>query len=303
MSASTSDSAGSSAAPPAVPTPASPVAGQGRLGALVSAERARRWGSWYIAEHRLRGMRSYGWTIVATSLGTPFVYLFALGVGLASLVDAQAGPEAVQGVSFLAFVAPALLATNALMIAAEELSFPMYAGFKWNPIFSGMNAAPIQGGQIVTGSFLAVIIRMLVSGSIYFLIMLAFGAVLSPWAVLAVPGSALAAMAIGAFHASISASLDPDEGQLTMIQRFGITPLMLFSGTFFPLTELPIWLQPIGWVSPLWHGAELGRTLSYGDLADPAVLGMLAVHVIYPLVLVVVGWRLCQRVVTRRLNK
>jgi lipooligosaccharide transport system permease protein len=85
-----------------------------------------------------------------------------------------------------------------------------------------------------------------------------------------------------------------------MIMRFGVTPMFLFSGTFFPLTQLPAYLWWIGWISPLWHGAELGRVFSYG-LEEPIWLTVL--HVAYLAVITVVCWRITQRVVTRRLNK
>jgi lipooligosaccharide transport system permease protein len=87
---------------------------------------------------------------------------------------------------------------------------------------------------------------------------------------------------------------------MAMIMRFGITPMFLFSGTFFPLTELPVYLQWIGWISPLWHGTELGRVFAYGYF-EPEWLSVL--HVVYLAVLTVAGWKATQKVVTRRLNK
>ena len=87
---------------------------------------------------------------------------------------------------------------------------------------------------------------------------------------------------------------------MAMIMRFGITPLLLFSGTFFPLAQLPFYLQWIGWISPLWHGTELGRVVSYG-LVEPAWLS--ALHLLFPAAIIVVCWRMTQRVVTRRLDK
>ena len=87
---------------------------------------------------------------------------------------------------------------------------------------------------------------------------------------------------------------------MAMIMRFGVTPMFLFSGTFFPLTQLPFFLQWIGWISPLWHGTELGRIFSYG-LQEPIWLTVL--HVLYLVAITAVCWRMTQRVVTRRLNK
>jgi lipooligosaccharide transport system permease protein len=265
---------------------------------IAAGVKPRRWGSWYIAEHRIRSMRTYLQTIIATSIGNPLVYLFALGVGLASLVDANTG--GIDGVSYLAFVAPALLASAAVTVAAEECTYPMMMGFKWNPIFLAMNAAPISGNQITNGMVISVLARMVPTTMIYFVVMVLFGAVPSAWGVAMILVASLTGIAVGLVIMPYTASIEEDKGQMAMIQRFGILPMFLFSGTFFPLSELPIYLQPIGWISPLWHGTQLGRVVSYG-MEEP--IWLTVTHVLYLGILSFVGWRMTQRVVTRRLNK
>jgi lipooligosaccharide transport system permease protein len=267
---------------------------------IAGGVKPRRWGSWYVAEHRIRTMRAYIVTILATSLGNPIIYLFALGVGLASLVDQNVGDGGVQGVSYLAFVAPALLASAAVTVAGEECTYPMMMGFKWNPIFYGMNAAPISGVQIANGMAIAVLFRMVPTTAVYFGVMVLFGAVPSPWGVATILVATLTGMAVGLILMPYTGSIEEDKGQMAMIQRFGILPMFLFSGTFFPLEQLPIYLQPIGWISPLWHGTQLGRVVSYG-LVEP--IWVTVAHVLYLTVLCVVGLRMTRRVVTRRLNK
>lgn len=263
--------------------------------ALAGGLKPRRYGSWYVAEHRIRSLRAYLQTVIFTSFGNPLVYLFALGVGLASLV-----PSGVGSVSYLVFVAPALLATAAVTVASEEMTYPMMMGFKWNPIFFGMNAAPISGNQITNGMLIAMLARIIPTCTIYFIVMLFFGAVPSSLGFLSVLTASFTGLAVGAVIASYTSRIEEDKGQMAMIMRFGITPMFLFSGTFFPLTQLPVYLQWLGWISPLWHGAELGRVLSYG-YAEP--IWLTAAHVLYLTALTVVGWRMTQGVVTRRLNK
>ena len=106
-------------------------------------------------------MRSYLQTVLVTGIGNPFLYLFAMGVGLGSLVSSNLGPNAVDGVSYLEFVAPALLCTAAVTVASEEFTYPIMLGFKWNPTFYGMNAAPIVPGQIIDGVVISVTARLL----------------------------------------------------------------------------------------------------------------------------------------------
>lgn len=263
--------------------------------ALAAGVAPRRWGSWYVAEHRLLAMKGYVGEAVFQSFGNPLIYLFALGVGLASLV-----PQGVAGVSYLEFVAPALMATAAMTIAANETTYPVLMGFKWNPTFFGMNAAPLTGGQIVNGIMLAILARMIMTVTIYFGVILAFGAVPCAWGVLAIGSAVLTGMAIGLVLSSYTSTIKDDRGQMAMIQRFGIMPLFLFSGTFFPLEQLPVYLQPIGWISPLWHGAELGRVATYG-LEEP--LWLTVTHVGYLSGIIVVGLWATRRHFVRRLNR
>jgi len=86
---------------------------------------------------------------------------------------------------------------------------------------------------------------------------------------------------------------------LSNLFRFGITPLFLFSGTFFPITQLPGWLQPVAYVTPLWHGVSLcrGLALQTGFVVDPWIsVGYLAA-------LVGLGAFLSTRQLTKRLIK
>ena len=267
--------------------------------ATAAGRRPRRFGAWYVAEHRLLLMRAYGSTMLATSIGNPLVYLFALGVGLASLVQSPLGDGRGGEVSYLAFVAPALLATAAVTVASEELTYPVLAAFKWNPVFSGARATPLSSAQIADGVIVAVILRMVATCAIYFAVMLLFGAVPEPLGALGIVSATVTGLAVGVVIMAYTCTVTEDKGQMAIIQRFIITPMFLFSGTFFPLAQLPVYLQWIGWISPLWHGTELGRVLAYG-LAEPLWLSV--VHVVYLLAITVGGWWGARVIMTRRLD-
>jgi lipooligosaccharide transport system permease protein len=272
----------------AVATPAVP--------ATDLARRSRRWGALYIAEHRIRGVRAWWITFVTTAIGNPLLYLVSLGVGLATLV-----PKGVDGVPYVVFVAPALLVTAAVTAAAEESTYPYLMGFKWNPIFYAMNAAPLTGAQIAQGMAIAIAFRVVITSVVYYLVAAAFGAVLLPatgW--LAILAAVLAGMALSSLITAFTATVQEDKGQMALIMRFLVMPLFLFSGTFFPLERLPVVLQWIGWISPVWHGTELGRDATYAS-GEPVWLVL--VHIGYLLVLGVAGlWR-TQQVITRRLDR
>lgn len=270
-----------------------------------TARRARRFGAFYYAEHWLRRMRGYGITVLVTAVGTPLVYLFGMGIGLASLVDTGTNTafEAGNGssVSYLMFVAPALLATAAIMVSSEENTYTVMSGFKWRRTYYGPNASPLSSGQLVDGHVLGLGVRLLITCGAYFGFLLLFGAAGQPaTAWLMIFSAILGGLAFGLPLMAYSASITEDRGQFAMVQRFIVMPLFLFSGTFFPLDTLPLVIRWIGWISPLWHATELGRLFSYG-LAEPLLLTV--VHVAYLLALATGGWVLARRTFTRRLGK
>ena len=265
----------------------------------VSAARARRWGAFYYAEQVLRVMKGYGWTIVMYGVGQPVAYLFAMGVGLATLVDTSGG-GVFGGVSYLAFIAPALLISAAVMTAANEFTFPVMDGFKWRRVYYGPHASPLTPEQIAAGHIMAVTLRFLLQSAIYFAVVALFGASPSGWGWVSVLVATLAGLSFGLPLMAYAASIKDDKGQFAMVMRFIVTPLFLFSGTFFPLDTLPLVVRWIGWISPIWHGTELGRVFSYG-YEEPPLLTIL--HLVFLVGLAVAGWMLTKRQFVRRLGQ
>lgn len=284
------------AAPAAV---AHPSLDELRAEALEWARKPRRRGSWYVTEHMVRTMRAYGWTIIVGALGQPILYLLGLGLGLAALIQGDID-DGGRAVSYLVFIAPALLATAAIGVASEEFTYPVLSGFKWRRYFYGFNASPLSSPQIANGVVLGACARMFVGVAAYYLFIWIFGAVPNPatgW--LSILVGLLAGVSFGAPLMAYAASIEDDKGQFALVQRFIFVPMFLFSGTFYPLSTLPWFLQPIGWVSPLWHATELGRMLTYGPIDALPALG----HLAYLLVLAVGGYLAARRVFERRLAK
>ena len=269
-----------------------------RAEAMEWGRRPRAFGTWYVAEHMLRAMRAYGWTIVVGALGQPILYLLGLAVGLAALIDAPIVEDGTE-VPYLVFVAPALLMTAAIAVASEEFSYPIMAGFKWRRYFYGFSASALSPGQIVGGVVAGGGARIVFAVVAYYLFLWLFGAIPDPatgW--LTIPVGILAGLSFGIPFLAYAASITDDKGQFALVQRFVFMPMFLFSGTFYPLATLPIWLQWIGWISPLWHASELGRMATYGKPADPAAV---AIHLGYLLVLAVGAYLIGRRLFARRL--
>ena len=271
-----------------------------RAEAMEWGRKARGLGAWYVTEHMVRAMRAYGWTIIVGALGQPIIYLLGLAVGLAALINAPIDDGGVE-VSYLVFVAPALLMTATIAVASEEFTFPVMAGFKWRRYFYGFNASPISSRQIAQGVIFGAAARMVVVAVAYTAFLYLFGAVPAfsfGWTMMLV--AVLAGLSFGVPLMAYAASVYEDKGQFALVQRFIFMPMFLFSGTFYPLDSLPLWLQWIGWISPLWHATELGRWISYGAELSPA---MIVVHFGYLIVLTVVGYILAGRFFETRLAK
>lgn len=282
------------------PGPASPAEPlRPPVTAAASAERVRRRGVLLYAEHQLRNMRRYGAVLLVGALGEPVLYLLAMGLGLAQLMGGGMPQDALGGVSYVAFIAPALLASGALMTASVEFSYPVMGGFQWQRTYYAAQATPLSPAQIALGHLAAVSLRFVFQAAVFLLVMLAFGVVSSPWAWVQVLTATLGGLAVGAPIMAFAASLKEDKGQFATLQRLVVMPLFLFSATFYPLDVLPVWLRWIGWLSPQWHAAQLGRVLSYG-MAEPVWLTV--AHVAFLLALALGGAWLAVRIYTRRLG-
>jgi lipooligosaccharide transport system permease protein len=272
---------------------------QGSLKIVDAAKVAAR-GSIFVAEARLRNMMKWIWLIIGLAIANPVLYLVSIGLGVGAYIDKNTGGMGVDGVSYITFLAPALLATAAIQGAIDESVYPTLEGFKWDKIFFSMNSTPLSGNHIATGVFLNSLIRVIFTAVIYWFVMLAFGVLESPRAWLAIFTAVMAGAAFGAMMQALAGMLENEDIFFTVLQRFVIMPLFLFSGTFYPLTNMPIYLQWIGWISPLWHATELGRWLSYGHEISTL---MLYTHFIFLNSLLLIGVIASRRIFTRRLGK
>lgn len=201
----------------------------------------------------------------------PVLFLVAMGMGLGSFVDAGTGGTALGGVPYLQFLAPALLVSTVMQGSVFEATFPVMAGFHWTRRYHAMYSTPLTPYVIAFGQLAWIATRATLVGAIFALVIVLFGAAATPGIVLVVPVGTLTGLA---FAAPIAAymSTQRDTSAFNSIWRFGITPLFLFSGTFFPISQLPDIIRPIAWILPLWHGVDLARALALGTVLDDPLL-------------------------------
>ena len=250
-----------------------------------------------VFEHRWLQYRRTFRASIFTSFLSPVLFLTAMGLGLGSYVSDSAIDD-IGGVSYLVFLAPGLLAATAMQAASFEATFPIMGGLVWTRIFHAIHATPISPRDIALGNLLWIGARLTLISTVFTVVIVLFGAAASPLIILAIPAATLTGLAFAAPIAAFSATQKTPE-RFAAIFRFGVTPLFLFSGTFFPLDSLPEAVRPLAWITPLYHGGALTRGLSLGTLLDDPLLAL--IHVVVLLACVVAGTLAMIYTIDRRL--
>ena len=255
--------------------------------------------AWHVAEARLRNMWKWKRAIIFYGLGGPLLYLTSIGLGVGALVDKHNGGAGIQGVPYLMFLAPALLASASIQGAQDEVTFPTLAGFIWAKLFFAQAATSLSPRQIADGVLIAAAVRAVFTTIAYWLVLRVFGAVDTASALPLILSGLIAGMCFATVMLWVAAHVKNDDGFFAIVGRFVITPMFLFSGTFYPLQSLPLSVQWIGWLSPLWHATEIGRALSFGAGIHAQLF---AVHVAFLVVIGSAGLLLAHRQFERRLT-
>lgn len=233
---------------------------------------------------------------VITSFVVPFLYILAMGVLLGGFIEGD--PDTLDGAtSYLSFVAPGMLAAQAMTTVFGELTYPVMGMIKWQRIYDGMIATPLTVPDIVLAQLGFVLVRVALTSAVFLVVMAPFGVFAS---VPGVVGAFFVQLLLGLAFATpifaLSSSMK-DESAFSLVFRLGMIPLFLFSGAFFPIENLSTWMEWLARVTPLWHGVDLTRMLTVGNVDA----GLAVVHVGYLAVLAFLGWVLTTRVLTRRL--
>jgi lipooligosaccharide transport system permease protein len=247
------------------------------MAALTSAAR--------VLEYDARVFRRTWRGGIVMTFVSPILFLASMGFGLGRFVDsAGTAGQALAGVPYAAWLAPGLLAAQAMQTGGFAMTYPIMGRIVWDKTYHGMLATPMTVAGIVFGEIGWITLRLLFASAVFLVVMAAFGLVLSPLALLAVPVAALTGLAFSAPISAFTATQRNDQG-FNAIFRFGLTPLFLFSGTFFPIEQLPAVIRPIAWVTPLWHGVDLIRQLTLGRVDLPLAIA----HVVILFAFVAVG--------------
>jgi lipooligosaccharide transport system permease protein len=231
---------------------------------------------------------------ISTTVVSPVLYLAAMGIGLGSLVHRS---PSTGGVPYVQFIGPGLLAATAMQVGAAESTYAVLGSFKWVRVYHAMAATPLMPLDILLGHLLWIATRIAMASGVYLAVVAAFGGIRSPLGLLAWPACVLIGMAFVGPIVAFSTTRENDSG-FAAITRFGIVPMFLFSGTFFPVSQLPEVFRWIAYATPLWHGVELVRSLALGRIDVPVDL----LHAAYLALWATVGFVLAARQFRRKLG-
>lgn len=221
----------------------------------------------------------------------PLLTVVSFGVGVGAYVDQPVG-----GVSYLDWIMPGLIASTALQVAIAESSWPVLGNFEWIKMYETQAAAPLRTADILGGHLAYVLFRVLASSVAFLLVAAVFGTLHSLWALATLPVALLTGLAVAAPTFAYTSSIRSDS-YLVVLFRFGVIPMTLFAGVFFPVEALPVALRWLAYVSPLWHGVDLCRAATLGAPPSWSLTG----HLLYLALWAVAGWLLAHERFRRRL--
>lgn len=224
-------------------------------------------------EYQVRVWRHIAFSDVLRTLTAPVLTLLAMGLGLGSLVD-RGDSTALGGATYLQYVAPALLCALAVQSAVTQSAYPVFARFKWMPVWFGVIAAPVAAWQIAAGVLLSLATIITVPTLLFWVVLVTLGVGGGAVGLLMVPVGVLTALAMAAWVLVLVSSVSSDGSAINVLFRFVVVPMTLFSGSFFPVETLPTLLRVLAWVSPLWHGNEAARIVG----GTPGAASMLWLH-------------------------
>jgi len=232
---------------------------------------------------------------IITSFASPLFYVLAMGVLLGGFVHVS--PDQLEGAtSYLAFIVPGLIAAQSMQTAVFETTYPVMGALKWHKSFYAQLATPLESRDLTNAFLLFTLFRVGATTGVYFVVMAPFGVFESWWGPIAAWFSTmLVGMAFAVWTFAFSAHVR-SEASFGLIFRLGLIPLFLFSGSFFPVSNLGPVGEFVAKITPLWNGVNLTRMFCL-DTVDWSTA---AVNALYLVVVLVVGWYVALRTLARR---
>jgi lipooligosaccharide transport system permease protein len=248
----------------------------GKPGSGIYSGRAR-----VLIERSLYAAKSSNWLVIVSGFVEPVLYLMAFGFGIGQLIgNVDDGTGSL--VPYAAFIAPALLATSAMNGAIFDSTWNVFFKMHFGKVYQVMLSSSMGPMDVALGEISWALLRGLTYSLGFMAIVTPLGLVTSWWGLLAIPAATLIAFGFAALGMAVTSYMSNFQ-QMQWINFF-LLPMFLFSGTFFPVSVFPDWIQVIVKALPLWQGVEMIRAFTLGNIG-PELIG----HIVYFLVMIVAG--------------
>ena len=239
--------------------------------------------------------RAWKWSLLFSFL-QPLMFLTAMGIGVGGLMDRQ--KVTVEGLSYLAFLAPGVLASTCMQVGTFDSTFPILSRIMWDRSYEAMLATPMRIRDLVVGEFGWTTLHLTFVAGAFLAVIYAFGIPTSLLGVLALPAGVLTGLTMAAAIFAFTATRSRGDS-FNAIFRFVVTPMLLFSGAVFPVDRLPAAIQPLVYLTPLFHGVRLTR----GLILDRIDVGGVLLHTGVLLAMFGIGTIFAYRNLNKRLVK
>ena len=202
----------------------------------------------------------YWWTSLIGALGEPVLYFLGIGYGLGSFV------KDIDGMPYIQFLAPALIGSAIMHSASFETTYSSYTRMEVQKTFHSIAVTPVNVGEVVAGEILWGATKSLLAGGVMFLAVAVLGFIHSWFALCLLPVLLVEALLFASLG-MLMTSFAKDYDFFTYYITLFLEPMFLFSGTFFPLSSMPVWVQKTAWILPLTHPVAIARALFVGNIS------------------------------------
>ena len=224
--------------------------------------------------------RSATWVPIFTGFVEPVLFLLAFGYGMGNLVgDISTGSSSIN---YTMFIAPGLLATSAMNGAIYDSTWNVFFKLNESKLYKIMLSTPLGPMDIALGEITWALLRGLVYSIGFLSVVTLLGLTPSLWAVLAIPAASLVAFGFASFGMAITSFFKTYQ-QMGFV-NFVLLPMTLFSGSLYPISVYPDWLEKLIMALPLWHGIELVRAFWFGNINSG-----IFIHILYFFVMIIIG--------------
>jgi lipooligosaccharide transport system permease protein len=224
--------------------------------------------------------KSSTWVPIVTGFVEPVLFLLAFGYGMGNLIgNVSTGSTTVD---YTMYIAPGLLATSAMNGAIYDSTWNVFWKLNESKLYKTMLSTPLGPLDIAFGEITWALLRGFVYSLGFLIVVSVLGLVPSVWAILAIPAASLVAFGFASFGMAVTSYFKTYQ-QMGFINVI-LLPMNLFSGSLYPISVYPDWLEAFIMALPLWHGIELVRAFWFGQI-DSGVL----VHISYFLVMIAIG--------------